>query len=192
MSPISPTSEQVESLFLLLWLIHHWWHEFCHIVAVSIIGLTSIALHLIAVLSLGCVHRWQCHKVTIDPDIGGATRVEGGRPLAILAAGYVGSTILGGVFVLAGFDILMSKILSFVLASASLPRSHLTILLTSIYEGLLVGFWFIDHGQALRWYSWAAIWILFEIGVLIGFVFLGIVAFKRTNEQMYQEAGAML
>ena len=109
--------------------------------------------------------------MTIDPDIGGATHVEGGRPLAILTAGYVGSTIFGGVFVLAGFDILMSKILSFVLglgliAPLALVRNKLwvsllegcscaglrrlysvrTILLTCIYEGLLVGFWFIDHG----------------------------------------------
>lgn len=108
--------------------------------------------------------------MTIDPDIGGATHVEGGRPLAILTAGYVGSTIFGGVFVLAGFDILMSKILSFVLglgliAPLALVRNKLcvvlpelcvcyalrmlclrTILLTCIYEGLLVGFWFVDHG----------------------------------------------
>ncbi|KZT65627.1 hypothetical protein DAEQUDRAFT_768688 [Daedalea quercina L-15889] len=253
MSPISPTSEQLPTLYTIviftvvifaLWVIPGLrtaivplklftvgWHEFCHIVA--------------AVFTGGVVT-----KVTIDPDIGGATRVEGGRPLAILTAGYIGSTIFGGVFVLAGFDILMSKILSFVLglgliAPLALVRNKLTILLTCIYEGLLVGFWFIDHGQALRWYclfvgimnifyvvwdiaddkyfrksndsdatqfamlyprvpphadvrrsfsyvAWAVIWILFEIGVLIGFVFLGLVAFKRTSEQMYQEAAEFL
>jgi len=27
-----------------------------------------------------------------------------------------------------------------------------TILLIILYEGLLIGFWFIDHAQALRWY----------------------------------------
>lgn len=54
-------------------------------------------------------------KVSIDPDLGGATLVDGGNSLAILAAGYIGSTIFGGVFVLAGFDILMAKIVSFVL-----------------------------------------------------------------------------
>ncbi|KAG8785285.1 hypothetical protein FRB91_011741, partial [Serendipita sp. 411] len=27
-----------------------------------------------------------------------------------------------------------------------------TIVLTIIYEILLIGFWFIDHGNALRWY----------------------------------------
>lgn len=108
--------------------------------------------------------------MTIDPDIGGATHVKGGRPLAILTAGYVGSTIIGGLFVLAGFDILVAKILSFVLglgliAPLALVRNKLyvvlpvrcfganimclrTILLTCIYEGLLIGFWFVDHGYA--------------------------------------------
>ncbi|KAI0923821.1 hypothetical protein AcW1_006677 [Taiwanofungus camphoratus] len=196
-------------------------HEFCHIV--------------MAVLTGGSVV-----KVTIDPDVGGATYVEGGHSLAILSAGYIGSTIIGGIFVLSGFDTLMAKIVSFVLglglvAPLTLVRNKLTILLTIIYEGLLVGFWFIDHAQALRWYClfvgvmnvfyvvwdiaddkyfrkqndsdatqfamlfprigahvWASLWILFEIGVLIAFILLGIVAFKRTNEQMYAEAAKFL
>jgi len=35
---------------------------------------------------------------------------------------------------------------------------------------------------------WALFWILFEIGVLIGFILLGIAIFKRTPDQMYYEA----
>ncbi|OSX64282.1 hypothetical protein POSPLADRAFT_1054898 [Postia placenta MAD-698-R-SB12] len=243
MSPITPTSEQAPTIYVIvvytvvifaLWVIPGarvlinplklftiGWHEFCHIVA--------------AVMTGGSVV-----KVTIDPDLGGATYVEGGNALAILSAGYIGSTLFGGVFVLAGFDILMAKIVSFVLglglvAPLALVRNKLIILLTVIYEGILVGFWFIDHGQALRWYClfvgvmnvfyvvwdiaddkyfrktndsdatqfarlfpqvqahvWAALWIIFEVGVLIGFVLLGIVAFKRTNAQMFAEAGQFL
>ncbi len=41
--------------------------------------------------------------------------MEGGRPAFILAAGYIGSTLFGGLFVLAGWDILVAKIMSFVL-----------------------------------------------------------------------------
>lgn len=51
----------------------------------------------------------------ITNTITGATIVEGGRPPIILAAGYVGSSVFGGVFILAGFDSLVAKILSFVL-----------------------------------------------------------------------------
>jgi hypothetical protein len=45
----------------------------------------------------------------------GATIVEGGRPPIILSAGYFGSSVFGGAFILGGFDTLVAKILSFVL-----------------------------------------------------------------------------
>jgi len=114
------------------------WHELCHISA--------------AILSGGRIL-----KITIDPHVGGATIVEGGIPGFVLSSGYIGSTLLGGAFVLAGWDTLVAKVLSFVLGVGLvlplvLVRDKLTIMLTLCYEGILVGFWFIDHGQALRWY----------------------------------------
>lgn len=54
-------------------------------------------------------------SVTIDPTVGGCTRVEGGSPTFILAAGYFGSALFGGAFVLGGWDILVAKVLSFFL-----------------------------------------------------------------------------
>ena len=54
-------------------------------------------------------------KVCIDPDAGGATIVSGGHPPTILAAGYIGSAVFGGVFILGGFDTLVAKVLSFIL-----------------------------------------------------------------------------
>ena len=54
--------------------------------------------------------------MTIDPQLGGATIVENGIPGLILPAGYLGSTLMGACFVLAGFDTLVAKIMSFVLA----------------------------------------------------------------------------
>lgn len=55
-------------------------------------------------------------RITIDPHVGGATIVEGGQPTFILSSGYIGSSILGGLFVLAGWDTLVAKVMSFVLA----------------------------------------------------------------------------
>jgi len=57
-----------------------------------------------------------------------------------------------------GWDILAAKITSTFIGIALvvpllLVRDKLTIILTIIYEGLLIGFWFVDHGSALRWYS---------------------------------------
>lgn len=113
-------------------------HEMFHIIA--------------AILSGGRILR-----VSIDPHMGGATIVEGGRPPIILCSGYIGSTLLGAVFVLAGWDILVAKVMSFILGVGliiplRLVRDKLTIVLTIMYEALLIGFWFIDHGSALRWY----------------------------------------
>ncbi|EIN06171.1 hypothetical protein PUNSTDRAFT_136962 [Punctularia strigosozonata HHB-11173 SS5] len=196
-------------------------HEMCHIIMAIFTGGTIL-------------------RVTIDPNLGGCTLVEGGYPPVILAAGYIGSTIFGGVLMLGGWDTLVAKIESFVvgiglIVPLVLVRDKMTILLTFVYEGLLIGFWFIDHASALRWYvlfvgvmnvfyviwdiaddrffhkandsdcaqfsilfpkisahAWAAIWILFEIGAMIGFTLVGIACFKRTNDTMAREAAHWL
>ncbi|KAH6916173.1 peptidase M50B-like-domain-containing protein [Coprinopsis sp. MPI-PUGE-AT-0042] len=158
-APLSPSSDQVVVLYVLIamavvifgfWnvpvirnlinplkLFTIGWHELCHITA--------------AIMSGGRIL-----KITIDPHVGGATIVEGGSPWFTLTAGYVGSTLFGGAFVLAGWNTLVAKILSFVLGVGLiiplvLVRDKLTIVLTIGYEAMVVGFWFIDHGQALRW-----------------------------------------
>jgi len=70
--------------------------------------------------------------MSIDPTLGGFTTVQGGHPPSILCAGYVGSTVMGGLFILGGFDSLAAKILSFVagvglIAPLSLVRDKLYI-----------------------------------------------------------------
>jgi hypothetical protein len=45
---------------------------------------------------------------------GGRNTVQDGHPPSILCAGYVGSTLMGGLFILGGFDSLAAKLLSFV------------------------------------------------------------------------------
>ncbi|PSR76132.1 hypothetical protein PHLCEN_2v8630, partial [Hermanssonia centrifuga] len=146
--PLSPTHDQIvvyAVVIFALWnvpgarvlinplkLFTIGWHELCHITA--------------AILTGGTVTR-----VCIDPDLGGATNVEGGIPTLILSAGYIGSTMFGGVLIMSGFDTLVAKIMSFIvgiglLCPLVLVRDKLTILLTLCYEGLLIGFWFVDHG----------------------------------------------
>ncbi len=71
-------------------------------------------------------------RMSIDPIMGGFTIVQGGHPPTILCAGYIGSTILGGLFLLGGFDTLAAKILSFVagiglIAPLSLVRDKLCV-----------------------------------------------------------------
>ena len=45
-------------------------------------------------------------RMSIDPVTGGCTTVRDGHPASILCAGYVGSTLMGGLFILGGFDTL--------------------------------------------------------------------------------------
>lgn len=116
------------------------WHELCHVTAVSLpcpyripIPRLSLAIAVPFPFPCGAVQEptpsflvFTCSpqavlsggrilKLTIDPHVGGATIVEGGSPWFILSAGYVGSTLLGGAFLIAGWDTLVAKILSFVL-----------------------------------------------------------------------------
>lgn len=72
-------------------------HELCHVVAALLTGGTIL-------------------RVTIDPNVGGVTLVEGGWPTVILAAGYVGSAVIGAVLSLAGWDTLVAKIMSWFVA----------------------------------------------------------------------------
>lgn len=71
-------------------------------------------------------------RMSIDPVMGGCTTVHGGHPASILCAGYVGSTLMGGLFILGGFDTLAAKLLSFVagvglIAPLSLVRDKLYV-----------------------------------------------------------------
>ena len=91
------------------------WHELCHIAAVRRIlclpSLTQLArvAYTQAVMTGGTVI-----KVTIDPNVGGATIVQGGSPTFTLSAGYLGSTIMGALLILAGWNTLVAKVMSFV------------------------------------------------------------------------------
>jgi hypothetical protein len=40
----------------------------------------------------------------------------------------------------------------------------------------------------LLWIVWAMFWIVFQLGSLIGFIFIGLAAFKLNLEQMNVEA----
>lgn len=83
----------------------------------------------------------------IDPILGGCTLVQGGHPPTILSAGYIGSTVMGAAFVLAGFDTLVAKVMSFVagigiLAPLVLVRDKLYVYGERYcYDERLMSFW---------------------------------------------------
>ncbi|KAI0045139.1 hypothetical protein FA95DRAFT_1495908 [Auriscalpium vulgare] len=103
---------------------------------------------------LTCAH---IHSIELDPDEGGATRMSGGVPWITLPAGYLGSSFIGAVLITCGFDTNASKIASLVLAGFFLftlwwaRRNLLTWVLIIGMSGLIVLFWFVAGGEALRW-----------------------------------------
>jgi len=103
---------------------------------------------------LTCAH---IYSLELDPDEGGATRMSGGIPWITLPAGYLGSSFIGACLIACGFDTNASKIASLVLAGFFLitlwwaRRNILTWVLIFGMSALIVLFWFVAGGIALRY-----------------------------------------
>ena len=82
--------------------------------------------------------------------------MRGGKQIITLPAGYLGSSLIGALLTFCGFNIVASKVASIVLGVCFLltlwwaRKDWLTILTILIAVGLLIAFWFIEHGEALR------------------------------------------
>ncbi|THG96383.1 hypothetical protein EW145_g7786 [Phellinidium pouzarii] len=110
--------------------------------------------HAIAGL-LTCAH---IHSIELDPDEGGATRMSGGVPIITLPAGYLGSSFIGACLIACGFDINASKVACLVLAVFFLftlwwaRKNWLTWALILGMSGIIILFWFVKGGIALRYF----------------------------------------
>lgn len=86
------------------------------------------------------------YSLCIDPDKGPISGMTGGVPLAVLAAGYLGSILVGSTLILFAFDVTMSK-----------------IAWLAIIPLFAVCFWF---GR-----TWARVRVALAVGISIGFWF---------------------
>ena len=115
-----------------------------------------IAFHEFGHAITACCTGGKVLSIELDPHEGGVTHMKGGKSFITLPAGYLGSSIIGALLVFCGFDIVASKVASFVLAACFLltlwwaRRDWLTIITVLLAVGLLVACWFIDHAEALR------------------------------------------
>ncbi|RDX52833.1 hypothetical protein OH76DRAFT_1400076 [Lentinus brumalis] len=143
----------------------------CYIVAIGIlwhVPYVSVILYPFKLLTVGfhemshaiagvltCAH---IHSVELDPDEGGATRMSGGIPWITLPAGYLGSSLIGAALIVCGFDTNAAKIASLAMAAFFLftlwwaRKSWITWLLILGMSGLIVLFWFVAGGVALRYF----------------------------------------
>lgn len=122
-----------------------------------------IAFHEFGHAITACCTGGRVESISLDPHEGGVTHMRGGMSAITLPAGYLGSSIIGALLIFAGFDIVASKVASFVLGVCFLltlwwaRKDWLTIGTILLAIGLLVACWFIAHAEALRWFvvSWA-------------------------------------
>lgn len=96
-------------------------------------------------------------SISLDPREGGVTHMRGGKGGVTLPAGYLGSSLIGALLTFCGFNIVASKIASFVVGAAFLliiwwgRRDWLTIGTVLAAIGLIIGCWFIAEAEALRY-----------------------------------------
>ncbi|KAF4869269.1 hypothetical protein CGCSCA1_v011676 [Colletotrichum siamense] len=108
----------------------------------------TVAFHEFGHAITACCTGGRVVSITLDPN-------EGVQAIT-LPAGYLGSSLIGGLLIFCGFNINASKIASMVLGVCFLltlwwgKRDWLTILTVLLAVGLLVAAWFISHAQALR------------------------------------------
>jgi len=142
----------------------------CYIIAIAILWhvpyinkilypfkLLTVSLHEFSHAFVGILTCARIHSIELDPDEGGATRMSGGIPALTLPAGYLGSSFIGACLIACGFDTDASKVATLVLAAVFLlslwwaRRNLLSWILILSMSGLIVAFWFIAQGVALRY-----------------------------------------
>jgi len=142
----------------------------CYIIAIAILWhvpylksiiypfkLLTVGFHEMSHAFMGVLTCAKIHSIELDPDEGGATSMSGGIPWLTLPAGYLGSSVIGAGLITCGFDTDASKVASLVLAGAFLitlwwaRKNWLTWVLILGMSGLIVLFWFVAGGIALRY-----------------------------------------
>ncbi|GAA5986123.1 hypothetical protein JCM10908_006419 [Rhodotorula pacifica] len=118
----------------------------------------TVAFHEFSHAATGCCTGAKIKSISLDPREGGVTMMAGGIGAITLPAGYLGSSFIGALLIFCGFDITASKVAAIIVGVCFLitlwwsRRDWLTIVTILIATGLIVAFFFIAHGQALRWY----------------------------------------
>ncbi|KAI0781439.1 peptidase M50B-like-domain-containing protein [Trametes elegans] len=143
----------------------------CYIVAIAVLWhlpylsaiiypfkLLTVGFHEMSHAIAGVLTCAHIHSIELDPDEGGATRMSGGIPWITLPAGYLGSSFIGAALITCGFDTNASKVASLAMAAFFLftlwwaRRNWLTWILILGMSGLIVLFWFVAGGVALRYF----------------------------------------
>ncbi|KAF5318022.1 hypothetical protein D9619_012233 [Psilocybe cf. subviscida] len=119
--------------------------------------LLTVGFHEMSHAFVGVLTCARIHSIELDPDEGGETRMSGGISWLTLPAGYLGSSLIGAALIACGFNTNASKVASIVLAVFFLftlwwaRKNLLSWALILGMSGLIVLFWFVGGGIALRY-----------------------------------------
>ncbi|GAA5883786.1 hypothetical protein JCM16303_002370 [Sporobolomyces ruberrimus] len=134
----------------------------------------TVGFHEFSHAAAGLCTGAKIKSISLDANEGGCTMMSKGVGWITLPAGYLGSSLIGAALIFCGFDIVASKVASIVVGVAFLMtlwwarKDWLTILTIVFAVGVIVAFWFIAHGAALRFYIlfvgvMSALYSLFDI-----------------------------
>lgn len=98
---------------------------------------------------------------------------QGGNPYCTLPAGYLGSSAIGAVLVMCGFNILASKIASIFLGTCLLltlwwAKNWLTRGIGIAFIAIMVFLWWLAHGVGLKYF---VLFIGYVNAVLLAIIF---------------------
>ncbi|KAI7852048.1 peptidase M50B-like-domain-containing protein [Circinella umbellata] len=119
--------------------------------------LLTVGLHEFSHAFVGCLTCARIESIEIDPDEGGATRMQGGNAMFTLPAGYLGSSLIGAILVMCGFNIFASKVASIFLGACLLltlwwAKNWLTRGIGIAFIGIMLILWFVAHGVGLKYF----------------------------------------
>jgi hypothetical protein len=147
-----------------------------------------IAFHEFGHAIAACCTGGRVESISLDPHEGGVTHMRGGKQIITLPAGYLGSSLIGALLTFCGFNLVASKVASIILGVCFLltlwwaRKDWLTILTIVSSVGLLVGFWFIEHGEALRF---VVVSLTFNISFLRGHLLNRVQLFIGVMSSLY-------
>ncbi|KAI9317536.1 peptidase M50B-like-domain-containing protein [Dichotomocladium elegans] len=175
---LSPTEEQKKTLIVIgaysLGILVLWNMPVVKIILAPF-KLLTVGLHEFSHAFVGCLTCARIESIEIDPDEGGATRMQGGNAVCTLPAGYLGSSAIGAVLVLCGFNLLASKVATIVLGSCLLltlwwAKNWLTRGIGLAFIGVIVLLWWLAHGVGVKYFvlfvgvmsSWYCLWDILD------------------------------
>ncbi|KAI8612271.1 peptidase M50B-like-domain-containing protein [Chytriomyces sp. MP71] len=111
----------------------------------------TVALHEFGHASVGCCTGARVNSITVDPDEGGLTKMQGGNIYLSLPAGYLSSSFFGALMIFCGFNLLASKVAAVfvgacMLATLFWARNWLTRGITIVFIGVIALLWWLPLG----------------------------------------------